>query len=249
MHYLSGFISEITLKERADVSIFLLFPKKYVKKLNANFFNEIFLKINASRDYSEEYMGAGNIFGEYIPFCVPLYGSYCKDNGITLKETNESNKLNKLFKGRLTNYFKNIELNKNKIKDENEEINEDNIFNYLKVGLEHQKFIDNISCNILEMERETYEDLFQNGIDSIFNDKILTLSQEWINGKNNYFKIKESDLKKMRECFLESFIILSIVSDFLNKTNKIFKPCDYGSQNLNKEYALLLNNERKNLLK
>jgi hypothetical protein len=257
--YLSGFVSEIDLDQDAEVYVYLLFPQRYAKNLSKELFHS-FRALNKRHGVesfnSPTLDGIGSIHDHYIPFAFPFKASYVRDTGVYLPEGDKSETVKWLednlnvdmteFLGDLSNRF---------IKNDDEEITYDNIFDYLSVAFEHVSFVDNIK-EVLKKDKS-----FMNGIDyadDFYRYYKLTLTQGLMLGEDitlvakNKSKLElmeseeiEASFIGSNELFFQEAYYLASLEHLMVNLNKVYKPCSRGGQRMDQVYTDLMLNSQK----
>lgn len=262
--YMSGFISDVPLEDDADVYVFLLFPQQYSKHLDKQMFahnREIGERFTYKS--STYFNNIGSLFDDFIPFAMPFKARYCRDTGVYLEEPNELTKwIDENFNVDLKDFLENLSDDNSEHSNIQEDtvIDNDNIFQYMSVGLEHNDFIKNVFNNVIKDDRFEKDFMMR---EQFFEFHQIALIQGLMLNDNLYLKHKqhsvtecimlsdefEAEKYDMFQMIFQSVAILGAISFFMRFTNKIFKPCNFGTQDIYFEYFDLLYNSQKEVVK
>lgn len=262
--YMSGFISDVPLEDNADVYVFLLFPQKYSNHLDKKMFAHNHETGQRFTYKSSTYFNnIGSLFDDFVPFAMPFKARYCRDTGVYLEDPNELTEwIEKNFNIDLRDFLENLSDDNSghsKIKDDTI-IDNDNIFKYMSVGLEHRDFIDNVFNNIIK--HDDFKTKFMIP-EQFWEFHDIALIQGLMLNSNLYLKHKQHNVTEcimlsddfldekedMIEIMFQNVAILGAISFFMRRTNKIFKPCNFGTQDIHFEYFDLLYNSQKEVVK
>ncbi len=248
--YMSGFISDLNLEDRAEVYVFLLFPQKFVKYLKPELFRHMRFKLDSRYDATNKvYLDKWNsIHDHYIPFSLPIRSIYCRDTGICLKnETPVTKWIDKNFNVNLNEYLESISCSDRTYHEEvNDDtvIDENNLFKYVSIALEHVDFAHKV-YNTLLKDKEI-ETQFST-IESLFEYHNVTLMQGLMLGTNPYIVNKnESKLSCEDDSIdvVKDVVFHSALEMFMININKVYKPSSIGSQAQNRQYFSLMHEAR-----
>ena len=261
---MSGFISDVSLEDNADVYVFLLFPQKFSNQLDKQMFSHNHETGKRFTNKSSTYFNnIGSLFDNYVPFAMPFKARYCRDTGVYLENPNELTQwIEKNFNVDLKSFLENL-ADDNSVHSHIKEdtiIDNNNIFKYMSVGLEHSDFVENVFNNIIKDNDFTKKFMMS---EQFFDFHEIALIQGLMLNNNLYLKHKQHTVtecimlsdefahekENMLNTMIQNVAVLGAISFFMRRINKIFKPCNFGTQDIHFEYFDLLYNSQKEVLK
>ncbi len=261
-HYGSGFISDLNLMDNSKVFVFLLFPVKLRNHLKLEMkASSMLLHAHHCNSVSSEY--GNSLFGEYVPFCFPLSARYCRDGYVQLERSEEElfliEYIENNFNINLDKYLNDLSNSTYKKPEDNEVIDEKNIFNFLRVSFEHADFVTTIVKKI----KKSDENLLKNyhTIRDFIDANESSIIQNFITGKSLYIEsLGKSQLDLiMSSDHLDGYFHddsnrvsapayrLFAIIEYMMHCNRNFKVCGMGKQS-NSPFFINLEKEAKAII-
>jgi hypothetical protein len=255
---MSGFISDLDLMDSSEVYVFLMLPQKY-SHLIKDIFGSTEELNQRYNEFSRPYLNRMNsIFDDYVPFAFPFKARYQREGVYIEKRTPMIEWLEKTFNVDLDDYLENLSERSHPSKCNLETITKDNVFNYLSVGFEHQSFVDQIFNN-LRYEEDCVNFKY---VDELFKKVNYCMITNILNGKELDLYIKNHSkidlLKNIEEIELELLqarkemgfeaLQLHVLSYFIRRVNKIYRPSSVGNGIRSKKCIDMLSKVKKEVL-
>lgn len=180
----SGFISGLNLNDNAQVYVFLLMPRKFIKLDNDELFDHShhsycgYEFLSSSNDVTTDVLG-NYCSSHYVPFAFPFKARFERDTGVYLEEKSDITEwLEDKFEINLADYLGN--LSEARYCSE-ERVTKNNIFDFMAVAFEHVSIVDGIVEAI--SKDANYIASIERYSDFTIWDNELTLTQGHITGK------------------------------------------------------------------
>lgn len=256
--YMSGFISDLDLDDYADVYVFLMLPQKYSHLVKGIFGSTEELNKRYNK-FSRPHLNKMNsIFDDYIPFAFPFKATYQREGVYITKRTPMVEWLEKTFNVDLDDYLENLSERSHPDESALTTITKDNVFDYLSVGFEHQSFVDKVvgslryeeDCVNFKYVDELFERVNYCMITNILNGKELDLyveSHSKIDLLKNIEEIEIELLQARKEMGFEA-LQLHVLSYFIRRVNKIYKPSAVGNQTHSRQCMDIFTEAQKEIL-
>lgn len=123
-------------------------------------------------------------------------------------------------------------------------IDENNLFNYVSIALEHVKFAHKVYNTLLkdkkiETQFSTIESLFEYHNVTLMQGLMLDTNTYIVNKNGSNHSCEDDSIDVIKDVVLHSALEMFMIS-----INKVYKPSSIGSQDQNRQYFSLMHKAR-----